>query len=125
MGLHYEAEYRIGRRGGRVCRSYAGFRAFLAILFDLIFGLFFDVFDAVFALVMRSPFLSIQCSVAVLKFSWRLMVFMMTTLVQILALPHKLIQDRSKSANWGHWSDAFFMPRGRAAKPDWGLGREV
>ncbi len=42
MALHYYTEYRLGNRG-RICRSYTGFQAFLAIGFDLVFGLLFEL----------------------------------------------------------------------------------
>lgn len=42
MGLYYQTEYRLGRRGGRVCRTYTGLRAFLAIGVDLVFMLTFE-----------------------------------------------------------------------------------
>ena len=43
MGLYYQTEYRLGRRGGRVCRTYTGLRAFLAIAVDLVFLLTFEL----------------------------------------------------------------------------------
>src|SRR5271165_6028632 len=54
MGLYYQTEYRLGRRGGRVCRNYTGFRAFLAIAIDLFFVLTFDLILGLlfFALIM-------------------------------------------------------------------------
>ena len=42
MGLYYQTEYRLGRRG-RVIRTYTGIRAFLAIAIDLLFVLTFDL----------------------------------------------------------------------------------
>ncbi len=47
MGLYYQTEYRLGRRGGRVCRNYTGLRAFLAIAIDLLFILTFEFVLAV------------------------------------------------------------------------------
>src|SRR3954463_2159749 len=43
MGLYYQTEYRLGRRGGRVCRTYTGLRAFLAIAMDLAFMFTFEL----------------------------------------------------------------------------------
>jgi len=52
MGLYYQTEYRLGRRGGRVCRTYTGLRAFLAIAADLLFLLTFElVFGLIFYLL--------------------------------------------------------------------------
>jgi hypothetical protein len=43
MGLYYQTEYRLGRGGGRVCRTYTGLRAFLAIAIDLVFMFTFEL----------------------------------------------------------------------------------
>jgi len=125
MGLYYHAEYRVGPRGGRVCRSYSGFRAFLAILFDLVFGSLFDVLAAVFALVTRTLVLAVRVMVGLLQLWWRLLVLAMTVLFQVLALPYTIMQRRVNSAPWCRGPAPVGMPRGRPLKPDWGLGREV
>ncbi len=54
MGLYYQTEYRLGRRGGRVCRSYTGSRAFLAIAIDLLFVLTFELVFGVTCFVLRN-----------------------------------------------------------------------
>src|SRR5271166_4315263 len=54
MGLYYQTEYRLGRRGGRVCRSYTGLRAFLAIAIDLLFLLTFELVFGVIFFVLRN-----------------------------------------------------------------------
>ncbi len=125
MGLYYHAEYRVGPRGGRVCRSYSGFRAFLAILFDLVFGTLFDVIAAVFTLATRAVFLSVQISIELVKLCWSILVFAMTAVFQVLALPYRLMQSRIEPRRWQRWPGPIGMPRGRPLKPDWGLGREV
>jgi len=125
MGLYYQAEYRIGRRGGRVSREYAGFRAFLAILFDLVFGLLFDVLAAVFTLVTRSLILSVRLTVELLTFTWKMLIFVMTALVHVLALPHRVMHGRFDSPRGRRWPDPISTPRGRVMKPEWALGREV
>jgi hypothetical protein len=43
MGLYYQTEYRLGRGGGRVRRTYTGLRAFLAIAIDLAFMFTFEL----------------------------------------------------------------------------------
>src|SRR5262249_42512704 len=43
MGLYYQTEYRLGRGGGRVCRTYTGLRAFVAIAIDLVFMFTFEL----------------------------------------------------------------------------------
>ena len=54
MGVYYQTEYRLGRRGGVVCRTYTGPRAYLAIAFDLFFLLTFEFVLALVVLVMRN-----------------------------------------------------------------------
>jgi len=54
MGLYYQTEYRLGRRGGRVCRSYTGLRAFLAIAIDLLFVLTFELAFGVMVFVLKN-----------------------------------------------------------------------
>ena len=125
MGLHYQAEYRIGRRGGRVCRSYSGFRAFLAILFDLVFGTLFDVLAAAFGVAIAALFLSAQLVIELVHLCWRMLVFVMTAVFQVMALPYRLMQSKMDSPAWQRFSAPIGMPRSRAQKPDWGLGREV
>ncbi len=54
MGLYYQTEYRLGRRGGRVCRSYTGLRAFLAIAIDLLFVLTFELAFGMMFFVLKN-----------------------------------------------------------------------
>jgi hypothetical protein len=56
MGLYYQTEYRLGRRGGRVCRSYTGLRAFLAIAIDLLFLLTVELVFWVILFVLKNLF---------------------------------------------------------------------
>jgi hypothetical protein len=56
MGLYYQTEYRLGRRGGRVCRSYTGLRAYLAIAIDLLFVLTLELTFGVIFFVMKNFF---------------------------------------------------------------------
>jgi hypothetical protein len=51
MALCYHSEYRLGPRGGRICRTYTGFHTFLAILIDLSLVLIFGSIALVFHLV--------------------------------------------------------------------------
>jgi hypothetical protein len=125
MSLSYHAEYRVGPRGGRVCRSYTGLRAFLAILFDLVFGTICDVVAAVFTLAARALVLSVHIVVELLKLCWRLVVFVATAVIHVLALPSRLLHGRIDPATYQRWPTPASMPRGRHLKPDWALGREV
>ena len=54
MGLYYQTEYRLGRRGGLVCRNYTGCRAFLAIAIDLFFVLTFDLLLGLVFFILRN-----------------------------------------------------------------------
>jgi len=97
----------------------------LAILFDLVFGSLFDVLAAVFALVTRLLILSVHLAVELVKLSWRLLVFVMAAVIRVLALPYRILQRGIDSPRLQRWPAPIGMPRGRAPKPDWGLGREV
>ncbi len=57
MGLYYQTEYRLGRRGGRVRRTYTGVRAFLAIFIDLFFVMTFELAFTLTLFVFRSIWL--------------------------------------------------------------------
>jgi len=97
----------------------------LAILFDLVFGLLFDVLAAIFTLVTRSLILSVHLTVELLKFTWKMLVFVMTALAHVLAFPHRVMQGRFDSPRWHRSPETISTPRGRVMKPDWALGREV
>jgi hypothetical protein len=126
MSLYYHADYRVGPRSGRVCRSYSGFRAFLAILFDLVFGTICDVLAAVFTLATRAIVLTVHVAVELLKLCWRIVVFLMTAIIQLLALPYRLLlQSRIDPPRLHHSPAPVGMPRGRVLKPDCGFAREV
>ena len=51
MALTYQTEYRIGRRGACVTRSYGGVRALVSIAADLILALIFGSFGLVFGVI--------------------------------------------------------------------------
>jgi hypothetical protein len=56
MGLYYQTEYCIGRRGRRIRRTYSGAWAFLAIILDLFFVLTFELVFTVLFLALRLVF---------------------------------------------------------------------
>ncbi len=93
MALYYQTQYRLGRRGGRVCRSYSGFQAFMAILMDLVFGLLFELVSSVIALAFRLVVVAVQFVIVVVKLNWRVAVAVMTTVVYILPLPFALLHE--------------------------------
>jgi hypothetical protein len=51
MALTYQTEYRLGRRGVCVTRTYGGVRAFVAIAADLTLALIFGAFGLVFGVI--------------------------------------------------------------------------
>ena len=61
MALHYQTECRLGTR--RINRSYSGFQAFVAIFFDLVFGLTFELISAVLGLAVRLVSLTLKLGV--------------------------------------------------------------
>jgi hypothetical protein len=126
MALYYQTQYRLGRRGGRVCRSYSGFQAFMAILMDLVFGLLFELVSSVIALAFRLVVMAVQLVIVVVKLNWRVAVAVMTTVVYILTLPFALLHEtigRFKSPDSAPADD--YSYRESPLKPEWALSREV
>ena len=126
MALHYQTEYRLGNRG-RVCRSYTGFQAFIAIAIDLVFGLLFELVFSVIGLAMRIAVLTVHLAVRLLQLYWRILVAAMTFVVYAVTLPfvwiHEIVDRlRTRAKNdtpAGQWD------QGPARKPDWAFSREV
>src|SRR5205823_13266670 len=92
MALHYQTEYRLGSRG-RICRSYTGFQAFVAIFCDLIFGLLFELVSAAISLAVRLAILIVQLLVQMLKINWKLLLAGMTLIVYVVTLPFALLHE--------------------------------
>jgi hypothetical protein len=123
MALHYQTEYRMGTR--RIHRSYSGYQAFVAIVFDLIFGLLFELVASALSLAFRLVAFSIRLAISILKSSWRVLVAAMAALIFTLTLPfvilHRAIGRLAPAS--GFWSrERFARPTG---KPDWAFSREV
>lgn len=74
--LHYQSEYRLGKRGGRVCHSFHGYQAVLAILVMMALGLAFGVLGLVVRVVAF-----------VLRAEWLLLVAIFRMLVAIFSAP--------------------------------------
>jgi hypothetical protein len=123
MALHYQTEYRMGTR--RIHRSYSGYQAFVAILFDLVFGMLFELVAATLGLALRLVAISFRLTCQLLKCSWRVMVAVMAALVFTVTLPfaivHRAIAGLSPSVRF--WRREGFAESVR--KPDWAMGREV
>ena len=60
MGLYYQTEYRLGRRGGRVYRNYTGLTAFVAIVIDLLFLFTFEFVFTLFFFAFKSLFILVK-----------------------------------------------------------------
>ena len=124
MALHYQTEYRIGGRG-RISRSYTGFPAFLAIFFDLVFGLVFELVVGVIGLAMRIVFLALHVALVVMTKSWSTLVAVMAAALSLFTLPFVVLHqsvDRLRSRTEASRRESF---RASIIKPDWALGREV
>jgi hypothetical protein len=112
MGVYYQTEYRLGRRGGVVCRTYTGPRAFLAIAFDLFFLLTFEFVLALVVLIMRS-FWVIACT-------------LLTAIFYLLSVPFRVSRwiayklERSATARYPDWE-----PHQPVSKPAWMAGQEI
>jgi branched-subunit amino acid ABC-type transport system permease component len=126
MALHYHTEYRLGNRG-RICRSYTGFQAFLAIGLDLVFGLLFELVFLSFGLAMRIAVLSARFVVRVLRINWQILVAAMTLVVYVATLPFVWIHqavDRLRSRGKDERTDPWRRPDA-VVKPTWAMSREV
>jgi hypothetical protein len=123
MALHYQTEYRMGNR--RVHRSYSGYQAFVAILFDLIFGLFFEMVATLLSMAFKLCRFALGVAVQIVKRFWKVGVAAMTIVVFTVTLPfavlHRAIAGLSPAGHF--WRrDCFSRP---APKPDWAMSREV
>jgi hypothetical protein len=125
MALYYQTQYRLGRRGGRVCRSYSGFQAFIAILFDLVFGLVFELVSSVIALAFRLVILAFQLVVQILRITGSVVVAVMTMVLFIVTLPFALIHETLARLRPPVKADRDDAYQGAPLKPEWALSREV
>jgi hypothetical protein len=126
MALHYQTEYRLGNRG-RVCRSYTGFQALVAIFFDLIFGLLFEVVSMAIGVAVRIVALTAQLAVEAFRGIWKLLVSAMTVIVYLVTLPFAILHDavdRLRSTGQPERPVSRAEPTA-IRKPSWALGREV
>jgi energy-coupling factor transporter transmembrane protein EcfT len=125
MALYYQTQYRLGRRGGRVCRSYSGFQAFMAILFDLVFGLVFELVSSVIAVAFRLVILTLQLVVQILRITSRVIVAVMTMVLYLVTLPFALIHETLARLRPPVKADCDTAFQGAPQKPEWAFSREV
>jgi hypothetical protein len=126
MALHYQTEYRLGNRG-RICRSYTGFQAFVAIAFDLVFGLFFELVFAAVGLAIKVAVLTLHLAVRMIQLYWRLLVAAMTLVVYVVTLPfvwiHQAVDRFRSGGRDGRAGDGWGSTP--PSKPSWAYSREV
>jgi hypothetical protein len=123
MALHYQTECRVGNR--RINRSYSGYQAFVAIFFDLIFGLTFELVSAVIGLAVRLFTLVVQVAARVLTVGIKALLAAMSVLVYVLTFPFMLLHEAVVRSGRSHMSWRRQEQPARFQKPDWALGREV
>jgi hypothetical protein len=126
MALHYQTEYRLGNRG-RICRSYTGFQAFLAIGLDLVFGLLFELVCSGIGLAVWIVTRTARLIVRLLRIYWRVLVATLTAIVYVITLPfvwvHRAV-DRLRPGRREERPDSWAR-RDAVMKPSWALSREV
>src|SRR4051794_34811549 len=71
MSVCYQTEYCLGRRG-RVCRTYSGIQALIAITFDLALGLIFGLIGLGWRLVRCLFDLALGVIFGLIGLGWRL-----------------------------------------------------
>ena len=125
MALYYQTEYRLGRRVGRVSRSYTGVHALLAIVLDLFLGFVFGLVSIVIGLALRTVVIALQLSVLVLKASWSFLVVAMTAIVYCLTLPFALLHHAVNRRRSRMKFNRSHFPTVSPLKPEWALSREV
>src|SRR3954447_24385712 len=104
MAWTYQAEYRLGLRGGRVTRTYGGIRAFLAIAFDLALALVFGAIGLVFRVIQWAGWLV-----------WNLLRLTVLAIRDVLAVLGRYVT----AAILLPWRSARPGPQQAPAKPAW------
>lgn len=94
--LHYQSEYRLGVRGGRVSHTFHGYQAFFVILATLALSFVFGIIGAVVFLVALA-----------FRAVWHILHAVMTLIVAILSAPFRAAR----------WASHRFQSRPRSLKP--------
>jgi hypothetical protein len=124
VALYYETEYRLGRRVGRISRSYTGVHAFLAIVLDLILGSVLGLVSIVIRLSLRAAVLALHVGLIVLKANWNLLVAIMTALVYCVTLPFALLHHAADRRRSLKKSNGYRSSSMAGLKPEWALSCE-
>jgi hypothetical protein len=121
MSLYYQTEYCLGKRG-RISRSHTGWRAVAAIVFDLAFGLMFEMVCLSLALASALVVWSFFVSWCVLMLAWSLLGAILTTAVKLIALPfvwlHHAVTRPDRQTRAGVGAKAI-------RKPEFAFGRDL
>jgi hypothetical protein len=121
MSLYYHTEYRLGKRG-RISRSYTGFQALAAIVFDLAFGLVFELVCLSLALATALVVWSFFVSCRMLVLALGLLSIILTTAVKLITLPfvwlHRAVTRFDSPASTGVSAKAI-------RKPEFAFGRDL
>ncbi len=123
MALHYQTECRVGTR--RINRSYNGFQAFVAIVFDLVFGLVFELVSAVFRLAVWLVSVVLELGVEGLTRGGKALLTAISMAVYVLTYPFMLLHEAVVRFGWAHRYSRQDDQPASARKPDWAVGREL
>jgi hypothetical protein len=124
MTFYYRTEYNLGRRG-QVSRCYTGAQAFVAIFFDLIFGLGFEFVSALIRLASLFVVTAIKLTMVLFTHAWKLLVAAMTVIIYFLTLPLALLHE---GADWLRSRGATARREARERHPlkrEWRFAREL
>jgi hypothetical protein len=105
MGLYYQTEYRLGRRGGRICRTYTGLRAVLAIAIDLLLILTFDFAFGLLFLVLRTL--------------GKVVLVLLTAVFYLLSVPFRIARWVAHKLEQGPSANQADPAAARPLKPAW------
>jgi hypothetical protein len=125
MRFYYQTEFRLGERGRRISRRYTGAQALAAIILDLSFKLWLELFVRLVGLAAWLCALGFRFALLVAAKSWKTAVAIMTIVVYLFTLPFALLHqalDRGLAKNKQGRPDPSAGPY---RKPDWALAREV
>jgi len=123
MALHYQTECRVGTR--RINRSYNGFQAFVAIVFDLVFGLTFELVSAVIRLGVWLVSLVLELGVQGLTRGGKALLTAISMAVYVLTYPFMLLHEAVIRFGWAHRGSRRYDQPATDRKPDWAFSREV
>ena len=96
MALIYQTEYRFGRRGRCITRTYGGVRALVAIAADLTLALIFGVFGLAFGVVSWSIWLAWHLCRLVVLALWDVILTLARFVRDVITLPWRMTHTYSR-----------------------------